>query len=440
MAAIKKLFVAALLVAATIPASAANAMKARLDALADAYAKLNVNAVVLVGTRDKVLYEKAFGYADLDQKRPLTIATKFKTESVGKFFTSTRILQLVEQGKLKLDDPVSKHLAGWNVPHFDKMTVHQLLTHTSGMKSPWDHPQYDFGKAYTPAELKQVIEEVPPIAVPGERYYYSNSGYYLLGEIIAAVTGRSYDADVHDAVFKVAGMGDTGHLNATTMPASAAQPYIFHSSTEYRPMSRGVSPKAIAAGGWISNAPDLYGFARSYLNGKFISAPNRKVQWNANGTKDLSRDGRYYGYGTEVHVNTLVPGRTIVGHTGGGAGFSVDLFIEPESGYIVVTLSNAYAMNRAMSTNFMNAALGLPTRPAAQTAVVRTVDHLQLKGLDYFRKDPAAFLKEVDIHSVNPSFLQDVAQSLREINKADLANGVDEAVKALAQAKKSQAN
>jgi CubicO group peptidase (beta-lactamase class C family) len=232
-------------------------------------------------------------------------------------------------------------------------------------------------------------------------------------------------------------MGHTGHLNATVMPADAAQPYIFHSSTEYRPLSQGVSPKAMAAGGWVSNAHDLYGFAKSYLGGKFISAPTKKIQWTANGTEDIAKDGRYYGYGTEVHVNSLVPGKTIVGHTGGGGGFSIDLFIEPESGYVVVTLSNAYAMNRAMSTNFMNAALGLPTRPAAQTAVVRAVDHLQLKGLAYFQKDPAAFLKEVNINTASPGFLEDVAQSLREIRKTELANGVDETAKALAAKPKS---
>ena len=418
---------------AAVPAfaQAPQPMAARLDALASDYARLNVNAVVLVGTKDQVLYEKAFGYADMDKKLPLKVGTRFKTESVGKFFTSTRIMQLVEQGKLKLDDPAAKYLKGWNVPDLDKITVHQLLTHTAGMKSPWDHPSYDFSKAYTPAELKKIIEEVEPIGKPGERYWYSNSGYYLLGEIIAAVTGKSYDADVHDAVFKAAGMKNTDHLNAVAMPADAAQPYIFHSSTEYRPLTQGVSPKAIAAGGWISDAHDLYGYASKYLSGKFISAPTQKIQWSANGTQDISKSGRYYGYGTEVHTDTLVPGRTVLGHTGGGAGFSVDMFVEPQSGYVVVTLSNAYAMNRAMSTNFMNAALGLPTRPAAQTATVRVVDHLQRKGLDYFKNNTAAFYKEVDIAKPNPGLLHGVADSLREINQAALADGVAEAAKAM---------
>lgn len=422
-----------LLVAAAIPAfaQAPQPMTARLDALASEYAKIKVNAVVLVGTKDRILYEKAFGYADMDKKLPLKVGTRFKTESVGKFFTSTRIMQLVEQGKVKLDDPATRYLNGWNVPNLDKITVHQLLNHTAGMKSPWDHPSYDFSKAYTPAELKKIIEEVEPIAKPGERYWYSNSGYYLLGEIIAAVTGKSYDADVHETVFKAAGMKDTGHLNAVAMPADAAQPYIFHSSTEYRPLTQGVSPKAIAAGGWISNAHDLYGYASKYLNGQFISGPTQKIQWSANGTHDISKSGRYYGYGTEIHTDTLVPGRTVLGHTGGGAGFSVDMFVEPQSGYVVVTLSNAYAMNRAMSTNFLNAALGLPTRPAAQTATVRVVDHLQRKGLDYFKNNTDAFYKEVDITKPSAGLLYGVADSLREINQSALAEGIAEAAKAM---------
>ncbi|HEU4851224.1 MAG TPA: serine hydrolase domain-containing protein [Telluria sp.] len=428
-----------IVLAVAIPALAQQPepMKARLDAMADAYANIKVNAVVLIGHHDKIVYEKAFGYADLDKKIPLAVGTRFKTESVGKIFTSTRIMQLVEQGKLKLDDPATKYLQGWNIPDLDKITIHQLLNHTAGLRSPWDHPNYDFSKAYTPAELKRIIEEVTPVSKPGGKYYYSNSGYYLLGEIIAAVTGRSYDADTRQAIFGVAHMANTDHLNATRMPANAAQPYIFHSSTEYRPFNVGVSPRAIAAGGWVSNAHDLYKFAQNYQDGKFISLPTRKVQWSANGTADLSKDGRYYGYGTEVHVNTLVPGKTIVGHTGGGGGFSVDMFVEPESGYVVVTLSNAYAMNRAMSTNFLNAALGLPTRPAAQTATVRAVDHLQLKGLAYFQKDPAAFFKEIDIPKASPGLLEEIEGSLREIRQNELADGVAQTAKMLAGAPKT---
>ena len=421
---------AALLLAA-LQASAAPALQARLDALSDAYARLNVNAVVLVGNRDGIVYETAFGQADLATKQPLAASTRFKTESVGKMFTATRVLQLVEQGKLRLDDSAAKHLPGWNIAQLDQITVHQLLTHTAGLASMWDHADYDFSKAYTPAELKKIVEEVPAVGPPGGKYFYSNNGYYLLGQIVEALTGEAFDADLRRHVFDVAGMAGIDHLKATAMPPGTAQPYIYFSSKDWRPHAVGVSPRASPAGGWVGTARDLHGFARSYLDGTFLDADARRMQWSANGTVSLDDPGNRYGYGTEVFVDTYVPGRTIVGHSGGGGGFSVDMFMEPESGTVVVVMCNIYAMNREMSANYMRAALGLPTKPAMHSALVRTVDHLLLKGLPYLQRDPARFFAEIDVPKYGRGFLGEVAGFLQEIKRADLAKGVEDTSLAL---------
>lgn len=414
---------AALLLLA-LPAVATE-LKTRLDALSDAYADLGINAVVLVGNRDGVVYETAFGHADLATKQPLAVSTRFKTESVGKMFTATRVMQLVEQGALRLDDTVAQHLPGWNIEHADRMTVHQLLTHTAGLASMWDHPDYDFSKAYTPAELKAIVEAVPAVRAPGGAYYYSNNGYYLLGEIVAAVTGRSFEADLRRHVFDAAGMPGIDHLNATAMPPGTAQPYILFSSNDWRPHTMGVSPKASPAGGWVATAHDLHAFARHYLDGKFVDAQAMRTQWSANGTVSLETPGNRYGYGTEVFVDTHVPGRTVIGHSGGGGGFSVDMFMEPESGTVVVVMCNLYAMNREMSGNYLRAALDLPTRPAMHSRAVRTVDHLLLKGLAYFQQDPARFFAEIDVAKYGRGFLGEVAGFLREIGRQDLAEGVE---------------
>ena len=429
-----RFLIPALLVLGSVPAIA-QSLQERLDRLSADYAAANVNAVVLVGDRNGIVYEKAFGYADMDKKLPLTVSTRFKTESVGKFFTSTRVMQLIEQGKLKPTDRAAQYLKGWNVPDLDKITVHQLLSHTAGMASPWDHPSYDFAKAYTPAEMKRIIEEVKPVARPGEKYYYSNSGYYLLGEIIAAVTGKSYEDDLRANIFNPAGMAKTGHLGATTMPADAAQPYIFLSSRDYRPFLQGVSPKAMAAGGWVSDAHELYAFARTYLNGKYIDKKTMSLQWTANGAEDLSKSANHYSYGTEVFASTYVPGKNIVGHSGGGGGFSVDMFFEPESGYVAIVMSNMYGMNRAVSSNYLAAALGLPTQPAAQRNTVRAVDHLLLKGVAYFEQDVERFFSEINVPKHGEGFMREFADFLTQLDKPEMARAVLRNVKPTASAK-----
>lgn len=421
-----------LLAAALLPARAQSGLTARLDALSAAYARLNVNAVVLLANRDGIVYEKAFGYADLDRKLPMTVRTRFKTESVGKMFTATRIMQLVEQGKLKLDEPVARFLPGWKIAGLDTITVHQLLTHTAGLASPWDHPQYDFKKDYTRAEMQRIVEEVPAVGKPGEKYYYSNSGYYLLGEIAAAVSGQPFDADLAQHVFARAGMKATGHLNAGRMPADAAQPYWYYSSTAYKLYDETVGPKAMGAGGWISDARDLYAFARSWQDGKLLGDAARRMQTTANGTTATGKSGRYHTYGMEIFTDTYVPGRQVMGHSGGGAGFSVDMYFEPESGSVVIVLCNIYAMNRGMSTNYLNALLGLPVKPAQHSAVVRAVDHLLDKGAAYLLDDPKRFFAEVDIATFGKPLLANMAESLKGMGRADLAEAVDKVAAGLA--------
>lgn len=415
----------AVLLLVSLPAMAAPPPRPRLDALSDAYAALGINAVVLVGDRDGVRYERAFGRADLDTGAPLEPSTRFKTESVGKMFTATRVMQLVGQGRLRLDDSAAKYLPGWNIKDLDRITVHRLLGHTAGLASMWDHPKYDFSRSYTPEEMQRIVEEVPAVGPPGGKYSYSNNGYYLLGRIIEAVTGEPFDVDLRRNVFDVAGM-DMDHLGATAMPPGTAQPYIFFSSDHWRSYPMGVSPQAGAAGGWVGDARALYAFARSYLGGGFIDRAAMRRQWSADGTVPIDQSGNHYGYGTEVFVDTYVPGRTIVGHSGGGGGFSIDMFMEPASGTIVVLMSNMYGMNRGMSMNYMRAALGLPTRPAMHSPEVRTVDRLLRDGLAPLQRDPARFFAALDVQKYGPGFLGEVAGFLMEIGREDLARGVEE--------------
>src|SRR5688500_5038609 len=133
----------------------------RFDSLTAEYEKAGYHGVIQVANGDQVLYEKGYGLANFEKKIKHTPQTVFKTESVGKMFTATAILQLVEKGKLQLTQTVKKLLPELKIRNADQITVEQLLRHTSGLQSPWDHPQWQFKKEYTREELVSIIEDVP---------------------------------------------------------------------------------------------------------------------------------------------------------------------------------------------------------------------------------------------------------------------------------------
>lgn len=131
-------------------------------------------------------------------------------------FTVVSILQLVESGQLRLDQTVKELLPESQLKNADKITVHHLLNHTSGLKSPWDHPKWSFKKNYAQEEIVKLIEELPlAFDQPGKQMYYSNAGYTVLGWIIEKKTGLAFDQYFQKHLFSKLGM---------TQPATCSIP------------------------------------------------------------------------------------------------------------------------------------------------------------------------------------------------------------------------
>jgi len=420
----KKIAVLSLFLCIVFQLTAQDRLHKRLDSLTQEYQNKNFNGVVLIGKGDRIIYQKAFGFANLEKKTPMSVDRLFKTESVGKMFTATRIMQLVEQGKVSLTDPLALHLPEWKIKNADRITIHHLLNHTSGLTSPWDSPEYNFHKVYTNEELKSLLE-VQPLAFeqPGERFYYSNTGYILLGEIIAKFDKKPFDAAMRNSIFKTAGMKKTDHLNDTIMPAHAAQPYFFFSSKDFVPYNKGIGPKASAAGGWIASAEELFRFTSTYMKGAYLQPETRKIQYTANGTKDISKKGYYYSYGFEVLNDDVAAGKTIIGHNGGGAGFSVDAYFEPESGYSVIMCSNMYGTGRSITGNYFNILFNQPVRKVQQGTIIRSVDMILEKGIDFLVQQPDSFFNAV---AAKPSvrLLNNITENLAEIKRFEDAEKV----------------
>src|SRR6187551_590822 len=177
----------------------------KLDKLISTYAEYGkFNGSVLVAEKGKVIYKKGFGLADMEWNIPNQPDTKHRLGSIMKQFTAMLIMQLVEQGKLKLDVPISTYLSDYPKKNGDVITLHHLLTHSSGIPNLTSFPGFTKNisrNSYSPVQLVNLFADSTLQFKPGEKFAYSNSGYMLLGYIIEKVTGKSYEQVLQENIF-----------------------------------------------------------------------------------------------------------------------------------------------------------------------------------------------------------------------------------------------
>ena len=171
---------------------------------------------ILVTENGKVIYRKGFGLANRETNTPNEPATRHRLASVTKQFTSMAIMQLVAEGKLRLDVPITTYLPAYPAATGKQITIHHLLTHTSGIPNYTSFENYRevMVKSMTPAEIVKLFSSEPLEFIPGEKYAYSNSGYVLLGYIIETVTGKSYAEVVQQNIFVPLRMINSGYERA----------------------------------------------------------------------------------------------------------------------------------------------------------------------------------------------------------------------------------
>src|SRR4030095_768114 len=184
---------------------AQDSITARIDSFIKSEMQKQQIPGVAVGVmrNGKIILAKGYGFANLEHQVPVTPETIFQSGSMGKQFTATAMMMLVEEGKLSLDDSITKYFPGAPAT-WEKITVRHLLTHTGGMT---DYPSdFDFRRDYTESEMLEKIKLVPLAFQPGEKWSYSNLGYVTLGILINKVSGQFYGDFLRDRVFKPLGM------------------------------------------------------------------------------------------------------------------------------------------------------------------------------------------------------------------------------------------
>ena len=284
---------------------------------------------VLVAQGDKILLNKGYGFANLEWSIPDSPSTKFRLGSITKQFTAASILLLEERGKLKTDDPVKQYLpdapAAW-----DKITIFNLLTHTSGIPSFTSFPDYRSTEAMptTSEQLVARFRDKPLNFQPGESWEYSNSGYALLGYLIEKISGESYKDFVRENLFTPLGMKNSGYdLNAPIIERRAAG----YAPGPEGPVNAGYIDMSIpfSAGALYSTTGDLLRWEQGLFGGKVLSPASLKKM-----TTPFKND---YAFGLGVRV---VDGHTLIEHGGGIEGFNTQLSYYPDDKLTVIVLAN----------------------------------------------------------------------------------------------------
>jgi len=284
---------------------------------------------VLVVKDGKTLINSGYGSADLEWNVPDSPATKFRLGSVTKQFTAASILLLQERGKLNIDDPVSKYLpdapAAWS-----KITIYNLLTHTSGIPSFTGFPDYRTTewKDTTPADLVARFRDKPLEFEPGAKFNYSNSGYVLLGYLIEKVSGQTYADFLQQNIFTPLGMKDTG------IDSNAA--ILLQRAQGYRRSPRGIEHDGyismtipFSAGALYSTTGDLLKWEQGLFGGKVLKLESLTKMTTP--FKD--------GYGCGLFIRN-VEGHKLITHGGGIEGFNTSLNYYPDDKLTVIVLGN----------------------------------------------------------------------------------------------------
>ncbi|MFJ7889143.1 serine hydrolase domain-containing protein [Lysinibacillus xylanilyticus] len=240
------------------------------------------SGVISVTQNGKNVYRKAFGYADLPNKVSNEIDTRFATASAGKVFVAIAILQLIEQSRISFDSCIGDIL-NFDLKNIDPhITIRQLLNHTSGIPDYFDeavmedydelwidYPNY---KIRTSSDIIPLFIHKPMMYPAGDRFQYNNTGFVVLGLIVEAITGSSFDIYINEHIFIPCGMLNTGYYELDRLPAQCANGYVYDDSRkEFYTNIYSVDVKGTGAGGAFTTVIDVEKFWVSLMNGQLIS-------------------------------------------------------------------------------------------------------------------------------------------------------------------------
>jgi len=305
----------------------------------------------------ELVYAKGFGVVNLETGGEVTPRTLFHMASITKPFVATSIVQLLEQGKLSLDDPIVDYLPYFQMEdrRYPMLTIRQFLTHSSGMPDVedyhWDEPEYDEGA------LERYVRSLGDralVSVPGEKFMYSNMAFEVLGDLIAKVSGQSFADYVKEQILLPLGMNDSSILIRDVDPALLANGHVQEEGGQIRVSEHYAYNRAHGPSSCLySNVVDMSQWAianmnRGELEGRrILDTSSYELLW-APAVRVGVRDGRATDVGLSWFLSDYA-GYQTVSHGGRDIGYQTNLVMVPDAGVAVIVLSNYFGMEPIVS-------------------------------------------------------------------------------------------
>jgi len=391
----------------------------QLDELIDLYTEYGqFNGSVLVAKKGEIIYKKGFGLANMEWNIPNQSDTKHRLGSITKQFTSMLIIQLVEQGKLKLDVPISTYLADYPKSNGDIITIHHLLTHTSGIPNYTSFPNFFKDKSrdpYSPEEFVSFFADSTLEFKPGEKFAYSNSGYFLLGVIIEKVTGKSYEQVLQDNILIPLNMSNTGYDHHGTILINRASGYEKNGNSYINTPFLDMSIP-YAAGSLYSTVEDLYLWDQALYSNQLLSKGDMDLLF----TKYIPAFGGHYGYGWFIgkqSIGNTNDSLSVIAHGGGINGFNTLISRIPSDKNLIVLFNNTGGaalneMNTAIMGILYGTSYNKPKISLANSLLEIIVKKGIASGLEQFKK-----LKDSEIYSLKENEMNNVGYQLLQSGK-----------------------
>lgn len=372
------------------------------------------NGSALIAENGKVIFKKGFGSANMEWNIPNQTDTKFRLGSISKQFTALLIVKLAEEGKIKLDVPITTYLPDYPKANGDKITIHQLLTHTSGIPNYTSLPNFFKDKSrnpYTPEEFVKTFSSLPLDFTPGEKFNYSNSGYFLLGYIIEKISGKTYEQYLQEIIFTPLKMVNSGYDHSDIILKNRAAGYERQGkairNAAYLDMSL-----PYAAGSLYSTVEDLFLWDQALYTNKLLTEKSMESlfkpyikAWNG-----------FYGYGWSTYEvpNGENSKLSVVEHGGGINGFNTIISRIPADKNLVVLLNNTGGtvlgeMNTAIRAILYNQSFNQPKKSLALDLLDIYNEKGAANGTENYKKlknDPSYTVKEEDMNRVGYQLLQ----------------------------------
>jgi len=325
---------------------------ARIDELISRYQQCGYfNGSIFVAEHGKVIYEKGVGYANMRMHTPNTPQTKFGIASISKQFTAALVLMQVTNGNLRLDATVSEILPWYRKDTGSRITIEQLLRHTSGLPPDYDAPEFGDGVAAArhaePEAFAQSVCQRTLVSEPGTRWNYSNCGYILLGIILEQITATSFDEILQSQLLRPLEMNDTGMDNNSLVRLGGAVGYQRRPGPRYVPGPYIDRSHIFAAGSMYSSIEDLYRWNQALTHSNLFSEELRKKIF----TPGLG-DWSYGWFVTRIARGQPGEGSMMAEMRGDMPGnFFAWILRYPEQDDVIIVLRNGYGSTERLEQN-----------------------------------------------------------------------------------------